>query len=279
MTMTSVPTVRLSDGRLMPRLGLGTYPMDDATARTAVRGALGLGYRLIDTAASYGNEAGVGQAVADSPVPREEVFLVTKLRGARHGFEEALRGFEESRAALGVGYVDLYLIHWPLPCRRKYVDAWRALIELRERGLARSIGVSNFTPAMIERLVAETGVRPVVNQIEMHPSFTQEATHIWHADHGIVTMSYSPFGRGTGGTRIPEVVRIAEAHDRTPAQIVLRWHVQSGAVPIPKSSCEERMAENIDVFGFELSGEEMARIDAQDSGDRQQGDPDVHEEF
>jgi 2,5-diketo-D-gluconate reductase A len=279
MTMTSVPTVTLPDGRLMPRLGLGTYPMDDATARRAVADALGMGYRLIDTAAAYGNETGVGQGIAGSSVPREEIFLVTKLRGAQQGYEETLAGFEESRERLGVDHVDLYLIHWPLPRLGKYLDSWRAFIELRERGLVRSIGVSNFTPSMIDRLVAETGVKPVANQVEMHPTFAQETLRAWHADQGIVTVSYSPLGRGTGGVRSPEVARIAEAHDRTPEQIVLRWHVQSGAVPIPKSSHSERMAQNVAVFDFELSDEEMTRINTLDSGDRQLGDPDVHEEF
>jgi 2,5-diketo-D-gluconate reductase A len=275
----SVPAVTLADGQAMPRLGLGTWPLDDAEARAAVATGLDLGYRLIDTAARYGNETGVGEAIAASSVPREEIFVTTKLRGSQHGYEEALAGFEESRKRLGLDYIDLYLIHWPLPRRDRYADTWRALVELRERGLVRSIGVSNFTRPQIERIEAETGVRPVLNQIELSPLFSQPKMRAWHAEREIVTESWSPLAIGSELWRRPELGEIAEAHGRTPAQIILRWHVQLGAVPIPKSANPERMAQNLDVFGFELSDAEMAVIGSFDAGRRQGGDPDVYEEF
>lgn len=275
-------TVMLADGREMPRLGLGTWPMDDDEARQAVAHAVSLGYRLIDTAASYGNEAGVGAGVADAGVARDDLFVTTKLRGSQHGYDAAMRGFEESRARLGLDYVDLYLIHWPLPGRGLYTDTWRAFVHLREQGLARSIGVSNFTPEQIERVAGETGVWPAVNQVELHPGFSQRDLRAWHAEHGIVTESWSPLGAGNKLLDDPAVTGVAAAHGRTPAQVVLRWHVQLGAVPIPKSSNPERMRQNLEVFDFSLSEEEMARLDALDApggGGRLGGDPDTHVEL
>ncbi|MFB4274251.1 aldo/keto reductase [Nonomuraea sp. MTCD27] len=272
-------TVMLADGRPMPRLGLGTWPMDDEEARPAVTHAVSLGYRLIDTAASYGNERGVGAAVADAPVAREELFVTTKLRGSQHGYDAALRGFEESRARLGLDYVDLYLIHWPLPGRDLYADTWRAFVHLREQGLARSIGVSNFTPAQIERVADETGVWPAVNQVELHPGFPQRDVRAWHAEHDIVTESWSPLGAGRKLLDEPAVRDLAAAHGRTPAQVVLRWHAQLGAVPIPKSANPERMRQNFEVFDFSLSPEDMARLDTLDGAGRLGGDPDTHVEL
>jgi diketogulonate reductase-like aldo/keto reductase len=270
----------LSDGRPMPRLGLGTWPMDDGEARQAVTHAVSLGYRLIDTAASYGNEAGVGSAVAEASVAREELFVTTKLRGSQHGYDAALRGFEESRARLGLDYVDLYLIHWPLPGRDLYTETWRAFVHLREQGLARSIGVSNFTPEQIERAAGETGVWPVVNQVELHPGFAQRDLRAWHAEHGIMTESWSPLGRGSKLLDEPVVADLAAAHGRTPGQIVLRWHLQLAAVPIPKSADPERMRQNLEVFDFSLSDEEMARMETlDDRGGRMGGDPETHEEL
>ncbi|WP_433444001.1 aldo/keto reductase [Nonomuraea sp. CA-141351] len=271
-------TITLSDGRKMPRLGLGTWPMDDEQARQAVTQAIPLGYRLIDTAASYGNEAGVGAAVADADVAREELFVTTKLRGSQHGYDAALRGFEESRARLGLDYVDLYLIHWPLPGRGLYADTWRAFVHLQEQGLARSIGVSNFTPEQIERLVEETGVWPAVNQVELHPGFAQRELLAWHAEHGIVTESWTPLGRGPKLFDEPAVAETAAAHGRTPAQVVLRWHLQLGAVPIPKSADPERMRQNLEVFDFSLTDDEMARISSLGGG-RQGGDPETYVEL
>ena len=277
--MTPAPTIELNDGRAMPRLGLGTWPMDDAEAEAAVGAAIEGGYRMVDTAARYGNERGVGRAVAAASVPRDELFVVTKLRGSQQGYEEALTAFEESRGRLGLEYVDLYLIHWPLPGLDRYVASWRAFVELRERGLARSIGVSNFTPAQIERLERETGVLPAVNQIEMHPDFAQAPLRAWLSGRGIVAQAWSPLGAGSSLLSDPAIGAIARARGRTPAQVVLRWHLQAGAVPIPKSSDPRRLAQNLDVFGFALDDAEMAALAALDRGHRQGGDPDVYVEM
>ncbi|MEU0947987.1 aldo/keto reductase [Streptomyces canus] len=276
--MISIPTHTLNDGTRIPALGLGTWPMDDAEAERAVAAALESGYRLVDTATNYRNETGVGRGVAAAGVPREEILVTTKLPGRHHGYEETLVSFEESRARLGLEYVDLYLIHWPLPRVDKYVDSWKAMIKLREDGLVRSIGVSNFTPGHIERLEKETGVLPSVNQIELHPLLPQDELRAFHARKDIVTESWSPLGRGSDLLDDPAVASAAEAHGVTPGQVILRWHVQLGALPIPKSGDPERQRANLDVFGFELSEAEMAAI-----GDREHrrlgGDPEVHEEF
>jgi 2,5-diketo-D-gluconate reductase A len=281
MSVQTTPArpLELRDGNSIPRLGLGTWPMDDEQAAEAVEAALAIGYRLIDTAARYGNEVGVGRGVARAGVPREEVFVTTKLRGAQHGFEAALAGFEESRAGLGLDYVDLFLIHWPLPARDLYVDTWRALIALREQGLVRSIGVSNFTPAQTERLFAETGVTPAVNQIEIHPRFAQTETIARNAERGIVNEAWSPLGLGGDLLRDPLIERLAREHEVTAAQIVLRWHVQRGTIPIPKSAEPKRQVQNLDVFGFELSDSQMASLAGLDRGQRIGGNPDVYEEL
>ncbi|MEU9780803.1 aldo/keto reductase [Streptomyces phaeochromogenes] len=276
--MISIPVHTLNDGTRFPAIGLGTWPMSDAEAEGAVAEGLRLGYRLVDTATNYRNEAGVGLGVARSGVPREEVVVTTKLPGRHHGYEETLASFEESRARLGLDYVDLYLIHWPLPRVGKYVDSWRAMIKLREEGLVRSIGVSNFTPEHIERLEKETGVLPSVNQIELHPHFPQDELRAFHTAKGVLTESWSPLGRGSGLLDDPVVVSAAEAHGVTPGQVVLRWHTQLGAVPIPKSSDPGRQRANLDVFGFELSPAHMHAI-ADRAHERMGGDPDVHEEF
>ncbi|MFF5010027.1 aldo/keto reductase [Streptomyces phaeochromogenes] len=276
--MISIPVHTLNDGTRFPAIGLGTWPMSDAEAERAVAEGLRLGYRLVDTATNYRNEAGVGLGVARSGVPREELVVTTKLPGRHHGYEETLTSFEESRARLGLDYVDLYLIHWPLPRVDKYVDSWRAMIKLREEGLVRSIGVSNFTPEHIERLEKETGVLPSVNQIELHPHFPQDELRAFHTAKGVLTESWSPLGRGSGLLDDPVVVSAAEAHGVAPGQVVLRWHTQLGAVPIPKSSDPGRQRANLDVFGFELSPAQMHAI-ADRAHERMGGDPDVHEEF
>jgi 2,5-diketo-D-gluconate reductase A len=278
--MTTAPAITLSDGRPMPTLGLGTWPMDDRQARRSVGHAISIGYRLIDTAAAYGNESGVGEAVAEAAVPREELFITTKLRGAQHGYDLARRGFDESLARLGLDYVDLYLIHWPLPGRGLFVDTWKAFVRLREEGLARSIGVSNFTPEQMERVAGETGVWPAVNQVELHPGFPQHDLREWHAGHEVVTEAWSPLGRGSKLLDEPAVTDIAAAHGRGPGQVVLRWHLQLGAVPIPKSADPDRMRQNLEVFDFDLSAEEMQRITALGSPQgRLGGDPDHHVEL
>ncbi|WP_435840519.1 aldo/keto reductase [Streptomyces bobili] len=276
--MNHIPAHELNDTTTLPAVGLGTWPMDDAQAEEAVAGALGLGYRLIDTATNYRNETGVGRGIARADVPREEIVVTTKLPGRHHGYDETLASFEESRRRLGVDRVDLYLIHWPLPRVDRYVDSWRAMIKLREEGLVRSIGVSNFTAAHIERLEKETGVLPAVNQIEVHPLFPQDALRAFHESKGIVTESWSPLGRGSALLDDPAVISVAEAHGVTPAQAVLRWHLQLGAVPVPKSADPERQRANLDVFGFELGAAQMAAI-ADRVPRRLGGDPEVHEEF
>ncbi|WP_228989024.1 aldo/keto reductase [Streptomyces sp. DH8] len=276
--MSGTPVQALNDGTHLPAVGFGTYPLDDAAAEEAVAGALRLGYRLIDTAFAYGNETGVGRGLARSGVPREEVRLTTKVPGRHHGYEETLASFEESRARLGVEYVDLYLIHWPLPRIDRYVDTWKAMIRLREDGLVRSIGVSNFTAAHLERLQLETGVLPSVNQIEMHPLLPQEELRAVHAAKGVVTESWSPLARGREVLEDPLIRAIAEDHGVTPGQVVLRWHIQLGAVPIPKSADPGRRRENLDLFGFELTAQELTTV----SSGRQRrfgGAPDSHEEF
>ncbi|WP_320776382.1 aldo/keto reductase [Streptomyces sp. CRN 30] len=276
--MTHIPAHTLNDGTSLPALGLGTWPMDDAEAERAVAEALGLGYRLIDTATNYRNETGVGLGVSASGVPREEIVLTTKLPGRHHGYEETLASFEQSRARLGVDYVDLYLIHWPLPKVDRYLDSWKAMIKLREDGLVRSIGVSNFTAAHIERLEKETGVLPSVNQIELHPLFPQAELRAFHEEKGIRTESWSPLGRGSDVLDDPAVAAVAEAHGVTPGQAVLRWHTQLGAVPIPKSADPGRQRQNLDVFGFELDAEQLRAIAGGDHR-RLGGDPEEHEEF
>lgn len=276
--MPETPVRTLDDGHEIPAVGLGTWPLDDDAAEQAVAGALGLGYRLIDTALNYGNETGTGRGIARGGVPREDVFVTTKVPGRHHGYEKTLASFEESRRNLGLAYVDLYLIHWPLPRVGLYVDTWRALIRLREEGLVRSIGVSNFTAEHLARLEDETGVLPAVNQIEMHPRLPQEELRAVHAAKGIVTESWSPLGRGRDLLADPDVVAVAGAHGVTPGQAVLRWHTQLGSVPIPKSADPGRQRENLDLFGFELTPDELSRISA-GSQERFGGDPEVHEEF
>lgn len=277
MTST-VPAHSLNDGTTLPAVGLGTGPFDDAEAEEAVAGALERGYRLFDTALNYGNEKGTGRGVLRGGVPREEIVVTTKLPGRHQGYEETLRSFEESRRNLGLDYVDLYLIHWPLPRVDKFVPSWKAMIKLRDEGLVRSIGVSNFTAEHIARLEAETGVLPSVNQIELHPLFPQEELRAVHEAKGIRTQSWSPLGRDGTQLKAPGTVAIARAHGVTPGQVVLRWHLQLGAVPVPKSGSPERQRENLDLFGFALDPDEMARI-SPGPHSRFGGDPLTHEEF
>lgn len=276
--MSNIAEHTLNDGTRLPAVGLGTWPMDDAEAERAVAEALRLGYRLVDTATNYRNESGVGRGVARAGVAREEIVVTTKLPGRHHGYEETLASFEESRLRLGLDHVDLYLIHWPLPRVDKFVDSWRAMIKLREEGVVRSIGVSNFTAAHIERLEKETGVLPSVNQIELHLLLPQDELRAFHEAKGVRTESWSPLGRGSALLDDPAVVSVARSLGVTPGQVVLRWHLQLGAVPIPKSSSPERQRANLDVFGFELGPEQLAAI-TQRPHRRLGGDPEVHEEF
>ena len=276
---TAIPTVSLNDGGVIPAIGLGTYGLRGADGTASVVSAIHSGYRLLDTALNYANESEVGDAVRHSGVAREDLFVTTKLPGRHHGFDHTLASLEESRANLGLDYIDLYLIHWPLPRVDKYLESWQAMIALREDGRVRSIGVSNFTEEQLTRLIDETGVAPAVNQVELHPRFPQAALRRFHEAHGIVTQSWSPLARGNSVTAEPAVVAAAEAHGVTPTQVVLRWHVQLGSIPIPKSADPGRQRENLDVFGFELSDAEMAAISSLESGRLWDGDPNTHEEF
>jgi len=276
---TTAPTRMLADGHAMPVLGLGTWPLDDDGAQAVVGDALRAGYRLVDTATNYGNERGVGRAVREAEIPREELFVTTKLPGAQHGHREALAGLDESLDRLGLEYIDLYLIHWPLPMVGKYVDTWRAFVELRDQGKARSIGVSNFTPAQIEEVTEATGVAPVVNQIEVHPEFSQAGLRAWHDAHAIVTESYSPLGPDTAVLAHPGIAEVAAALGRTPAQVILRWHVQLGAIPIPKSADPARLRQNLAVFDFELDAGQMAVLDGVNRDNRTGGDPETNLEL
>lgn len=275
--MSLAPTIELADGTELPQVGLGTWPLTDDEAAAAVATGLGLGFRLVDTAAMYGNETGVGRGLAASGVPREDVRVTTKLAGAAHGYESALEAFETSRRKLGVEYVDLYLIHWPQPHLGRYIDTWRAFVHLQEEGLVRSIGVSNFLPDHIDQIVEETGVTPVVDQIESHPGFTQDALREELSQRGIAVEAYTPLGSTTPLFHEPAIRAIAEAHGRSPAQIILRWHVELGSIPIPKSSHPERMAENLALFDFELTDAERSALAGLERGDRLGGDPATEE--
>lgn len=270
----TVPSVPLNTGASIPQLGLGTARVTDQDQiRRIVGEAFEIGYRHVDTAAAYDNEVGVGRGIAESRLPRDQVFVTTKLRGAQQG-AETRAALEQSLERLGLGYVDLYLIHWPVPQHDRYVDTWRAFIELQEEGLARSIGVSNFQPAHLHRIIEETGVTPAVNQVELHPRFQQAGLRREHAELGIVTEAWSPLAQGAV---LDEAVieEIATDHERTPGQVVLRWHLQLGNVVFPKSVTPDRIEENFDVFGFHLTDGDMEAIEALDAGERQGPDPDA----
>lgn len=262
----NVPSITLRDGLVIPATGFGTYKLTEQDGYESISSAIRAGYRLIDTAALYGNEAEVGRAIAESGIPRDDFIITTKLRGRALGFDETMMAFEESRRLLGIDVVDIYLIHWPIPKLNRYLDSWKAMIELHEDGLIRSIGVCNFPKAHLERLISETGVVPSINQIELHPYFPQAELRAFHAEHGIQTESWSPLGRGTELLQEPVVVAAAAAHGVTPAQAVLRWHTQQGLVPIPKSSSYERQLVNLDCFGFDLTQAEIDSITALERG-------------
>ncbi|WP_069861950.1 aldo/keto reductase [Streptomyces malaysiensis] len=272
--MTSVPNVTLHTGLEIPQLGFGVFQVEDEQTTSAVLSAIEAGYRSIDTAAIYGNEAGVGRALATSGVPREELFLTTKLWNADQGYDSTLAAFDTSLAKLGTDYVDLYLIHWPTPARDRYLDTWRALEKLLADGRTRAIGVSNFQPAHLERLLDHSGVIPVVNQVELHPYLQQRELRAFHAQHDIATEAWSPLAQGAL-LQDPALDAIARRHGRTPAQVALRWHLQLGNVVIPKSVTPARIRENIDVFDFTLTAEDIEAINALDRGQRTGPDPDT----
>jgi 2,5-diketo-D-gluconate reductase A len=266
-----IPTIDLAGDVAIPQFGLGVFQVPPEDTVENVLTGIEAGYRHIDTAKAYGNEAQVGQAIRASGLSREEFFVTTKLWNDDHS--DGVGALKESLGKLEMEHVDLYLIHWPVPAQDRYVDAWKALIEAQQAGLTRAIGVSNFQPAHLRRIIDETGVTPAVNQIELHPLLTQPGLRREHADRGIVTEAWSPLAQGKALTE-PAVEEIAEAHNRTPGQVVLRWHIQLGNVVFPKSMTPERIEQNIDIFDFELSEDEMERIEALDRGERTGPDPD-----
>ncbi|MFF4715673.1 aldo/keto reductase [Streptomyces eurythermus] len=270
---SNVPPIILNNGVEMPQLGYGVWQVPDDEAERAVATALEAGYRSIDTAAIYGNEEGTGKAIAASGVPREEIFVTTKVWNSDHGYDTTLRAFDTSLAKLGLDYVDLYLIHWPLPSRDAYVDTYKAFEKLYADKRVRAIGVSNFLPEHLRRLTEETSVIPAVNQIELHPHLQQRESREVHGELGIATEAWSPLGQGKGLLEVPAIVAIARKHDRTPAQVVLRWHLQLGNIVIPKSVTPSRIKENIAVFDFSLDDEDLAAISALNEDRRLGPDP------
>ncbi|MBR8741417.1 aldo/keto reductase [Nocardiopsis sp. MG754419] len=265
----------------MPALGFGTYKLNGARGVDSMVGAIERGYRLLDSAFNYENEGAVGEAVRRSPVPREELRVVSKLPGRHHAYDQAVATVEESLYRAGLEYFDLYLIHWPNPRQERYVEAWRALVDLRARGLIRSVGVCNFLPEHLERVAEETGVMPAVNQVELHPYFTQWRLRAFHERHGVRTQSWSPLGRANAVLSEPVIARVAQDHGRSTAQVILRWHHQLGSVPLPKATGPEHQRENQEIFDFELSQDEMAAISAlgREDGRTKGQDPAVYEEF
>lgn len=271
--LSPAPLLPLADGASIPQLGYGLYKVSTSDAARLSHDAIAAGYRHLDTAAFYGNEREVGEAVRAADVPRDELFVTTKVWKDDNGFDSALRAFDESMRRLALERLDLLLIHWPVPSTDRYVDTWRALIRLRDEGRVRSIGVSNFHAHHLERLIDETGVTPVVNQVELHPWLPQTALREFHAARGIRTEAWSPLARGRVlGT--PLLDELAAKHGRTPAQVVLRWHVQLGNIVIPKASSTERIRENLDVFGFELDDDDLTAMATLETGARTGRDPD-----
>ncbi|MFI5560931.1 aldo/keto reductase [Amycolatopsis japonica] len=270
----AVPSVVLNNEVAIPQLGFGVWQVPAGDTAKVVRTAIEAGYRSIDTAASYRNEAGVGEAIRSSDVPRDELFITTKLPNPGHGYDEALRAFDASLAELGLDHVDLYLIHWPMPGRGKYVETWRALEKLYADGRVRAIGVSNFHVPHLRRLFDETGIVPAVNQVELHPRLQQKALREFHAEHDIVTEAWSPLAQGSLLSDAT-LTALAAKYGKSPAQLVLRWHLQLGTVAIPKSVTPSRIRENFDIFDFELAEDDLAALAEFDDGTRTGPDPDT----
>lgn len=271
----------LNDGTSIPAIGFGTYPLRGQAGTDAILSALDVGYRLIDSAVNYGNEDAVGRAVARTDVPRDQIVVTTKIPGRDHGFDETLASFDRSAAALGLDTIDLYLIHWPNPSVDRFVDTFRAMVRLKEDGRVRSVGVSNFTPEFLTRVADATGVMPAVNQVELHPFFPQVELRAFHAEHGVVTESWSPLGKGAPVKEAAPIVAASAAHGATAAQVILRWHQQIGSVPIPKSGDPDRQRQNLDIEGFTLTDDEVAAITGLGRPDGRLfgADPNTHEEM
>ncbi|MGW2626943.1 aldo/keto reductase [Micromonospora taraxaci] len=277
----TIPHLTAADGTALPAIGLGTYQLNGSAGVDAIGHAIRAGYRLLDSAVNYENEGAVGRAARSAGDVRDELIVTSKLPGRHHRYDEALTTIEESVFRTGLDHVDLYLIHWPNPKENLYVQAWRALIEARERGLVRHIGLSNFLPEHIERLVAETGVAPVVNQIEVHPYFPQQEALDYHREQGILVQGWSPLGHGNDLKQHPVIVEIANAHGVSPAQTILAWHVARQVIPLPKAASPQRQAENLDVFGITLTDAQVEAITAlgRPDGRLSDQDPAVYEEF
>jgi len=273
--MSRIPHRDLNDGTYIPQIGFGTWPLSDEEAVVSVTEALAAGHRLIDTASSYGNESGVGLAIRASGLPRETISVTTKLRGADQGYDEALRGFEASATRLGLDYVDLYLIHWPLPQKDLFVESWRALGRLRDERRVRSIGVSNFQPHHIDRLVAETGIVPSVNQIELHLAFAQRDLLRYDDTRHIVTEAWSPLGRGDDFLHNEIMSGLTRKYGKSAAQIALRWHVETGTVPLPRSRTPAHIRADVDIFDFMFAPEDLRKLASLDRGLRFGGDPET----
>ncbi len=263
----TAPTLLLNDGNRIPQVGLGTWPLSDDAVAPVVVAAIEAGYRHIDTAYRYGNERGVGQGIRQSGIPREDLFITTKLDGAFQGEDRAIAGLDESLRRLGLDYVDLLLIHWPLPQRDQYVSTWKTFEQLVAAGKARSIGLSNFKPAHIERLLAAATIRPAVNQIQLNPRITRPEQRAYNSAQGIVTVAWSPLGAGNDLLAHPTLAALAAKYGKTPGQVVLRWHIELGVVAIPRSANPVRIAQNIDIFDFALTSDELAAITALDTGE------------
>jgi 2,5-diketo-D-gluconate reductase A len=272
--MPFVPTIKLNNGVEIPQLGFGVFQVPDEETTAAVTAALEAGYRSIDTAAAYRNERGVGEAIKASGIERDELFITTKLWNANHGYDKTLRAFDESMAQLGLEQLDLYLIHWPVPKGDRFVETWKAFEQLHKDGRIRAIGVSNFQPQHLRRLLDEGLTVPAVNQIELHPALQQPTLRAFHTEHGIATEAWSPLAQGEV-LDAPEITKAAEKHGKSPAQVVLRWHLQLGNVVIPKSVTPQRIRENIEVFDFELDGDDLAAIATLERGHRTGPDPDT----
>lgn len=278
---TNVPQITLSDGNQVPQVGFGTYLLNGYTGVNSMTSALNKGYRFLDSAFNYDNEGAVGEAVRRSAVPRDEITVLSKLPGRFHEYHQAIQAIQESVLRTGLDYIDLYLIHWPNPQQGLYVEAWQALIDAQRFGLVRSIGVSNFLPEHLEKLEKETGVLPVANEIEVQPYFNNQAQRDYNDQHNIATIDWSPIGRANEMLKDETIGKIAQAHQRSIPQVILRWEIQLGTITIPKTTTPSRQVENLSLFDFELTAEEMAIISSltRPDGRTSNQDPAVHEEF